>query len=86
MEVSVYCDQADLGFQSEYHYSNYLFNILLSVKMGSFFNPHHIGSKYITFLKQCRSRSAGFWEASWSESTLFHTLLVNTADNWNYEC
>ena len=30
------------------------------------------------FWKHCRSRSAGFWEASWSWSTLFYILLVNT--------
>ena len=39
--------------------------------------------RYIIFWKQCRIRSTGFQETSWSGSTLFSTLLVNRSNKLN---
>ena len=46
------------------------------------FNPYYADPGYILFWKQCISWSAGF-EASWSEFTLFSSIVVKRANNEN---
>ena len=41
--------------------------------------PHFIKHTFLSLWKQCRSRSAGFIEASWSGYTRFYTMLLSTS-------